>query len=148
MDVYHASRLVREIKLLRECVCRLSQVLMGFPIGVQIFQIKGDTSMSITGIPAGGTGTFESDPIPSSVPFPAGTVDTWSASDPSIIISTTSDPMQVSVGVPAGTSLPMFDLTVSVQMPGSPAPAPLVATVPVPVLPPVVPTGVTINQIA
>jgi len=148
MDVYDAHRLVEEIKRLRECVCRLTQVLMGFPVGVQIFQIKGETRMSITGLPAGGTGTFESDPIPSSVPFPAGTVDTWSASDPSIIISTTSDPMQVLVGVPAGTTLTTFDLTVSVQMPGTPLPAPLTATVPVPVLPPVVPTGVMINQIA
>ena len=113
--------------------------------------------MSITGINVGGNGTFEADPVPTGTTFPSGTVDTWTADDPSITITPANpaDPTdtQVVVGVPAGSTLTTFNLSVSVQMPpdsSGTAPAPFTSTVAVPVIaaPPPPPTGVVINQVA
>jgi hypothetical protein len=113
--------------------------------------------MSITGINVGGSGTFEADPIPDTSVFPAGTVDTWTADDPSIVITPNdpTDPVdtRVVVSVPAGSTLTTFNLSVSVQMPPDSSgntPAPLTTSVAVPVIaaPPPPPTGVSINQIA
>jgi len=128
--------------------------------------------MSITGTPAGGSSTFEADALLSGVAdaagFPAGTVDTWSVDDPAITVGPDSGPDvneagaldQVVISVPASDtqgSAPAgspgsYNLTVSVQMPapaGGSAPAPLVATVNVPITAPsvAVPTGVVIAQI-
>lgn len=141
------------------------------PTGVQISQIiKGENTMAITGTPIGGSSTFEADAILNGVAdpsgFPAGTVDTWTTDDPNITVGPDSGPDvneagtldQVVVSVPASDtqgsapagSPPSYDLTVSVQLPGTPAPAPLTMTVNVPLIaaPPPVPTGVVINQVS
>jgi hypothetical protein len=124
------------------------------PTGVSILQIsKGGTTL-ITGIQAGGTpSVFESDPIPSSIAFPAGTVDTWTSSDPLVTVTpSTTNPAQVTASTPATNTNTTFNLTVSTQMPAvnGVTPAPLTATVAVPIIaaPAPVPTGVTINQIS
>jgi hypothetical protein len=143
------------------------------PDGVQITQVaKGESQMSITGVPAGGSKTFEADALLNSIAdpagFPAGTIDTWTVDDPQITIGPDSGPDvneaglldQVVISVPIGDtqgSAPAgspgsFNLTVSVQMPapaGGTAPAALTNTVNVPITAPVVsvPTGVVINQV-
>jgi hypothetical protein len=123
--------------------------------------------MSITGTNVGGQSTFEADAILNAIAdpagFPAGSVDTWTSDDPNVSIAADSGPnnSQVVVSVPAtdtqgsapAGSPPSYNLTVSVQMPtpaGGTAPAPLTATVNVPLIaaPPPVPTGVVINQIS
>jgi hypothetical protein len=134
------------------------------PSGVQISQIVGGIAMSITGTPVGGQSTFEADAILNGVAdpagFPAGSVDTWTVDDPAISVAPDSGPnnSQVVVSVPAtdtqgsapAGSPPSYNLTVSVQMPGTPAPAPLTMTVNVPITPAPVPlpTAVAINQVS
>jgi hypothetical protein len=111
----------------------------------------------ITGVNVGGSGTFVANPIPDTSAFPSGTVNTWTASDPSIGLAPAnpSDPQEAEVvaSVPAGSTLASFDLSVSVQMPPDSTgttPAPLTTTVTIPVIaaPPPVPTGVSIDQVS
>jgi hypothetical protein len=132
------------------------------PSAVKISQ--GGFDMSITGTPVGGQSTFEADAILNGVAdpagFPAGSVDTWTVDDPAISVAPDSGPnnSQVVVSVPAtdtqgsapAGSPPSYNLTVSVQMPGTPAPAPLTMTVNVPITPAPVPlpTAVAINQVS
>lgn len=126
-------------------------------IGVQISQ--GGFNMPITGVNAGGQGTFEADAILNGVAdpagFPAGSVDTWTTDDANVSLAPDSGPnnSQVVVSVAATDTAADFGLSVSVQMPtpaGGVAPAPLVTTVRVPIVqaPPPVPTAVAINQVA
>jgi hypothetical protein len=122
------------------------------PTAVQISQ--GGSNV-ITGIQAGGApGVFEADPIPSNVPFPAGTTDTWTSDDPNVTLApSTTDPTQVQASTPASNTAKDFGLTVSTQMPADSTgavPAPFTNTVRVPIIPATtaVPTGVQINQIS
>ena len=112
---------------------------------------------NITGVNVGGSGTFQANPVPDTSVFPAGTVNTWTASDPSITLAPAdpTDPSEADVvaSVPAGSTLTSFDLSVSTQMPADSTgtvPAALTATVTVPVIqaPPPVPTGVSISQVS
>jgi hypothetical protein len=127
------------------------------PTGVGIQQLgdKGEP-MPITGINVGSTEGFGAFPLPEGTQFPSGTVDTWTASDPSITLAPAdpNDPSEaaVLVSVPADSTLTTFDLSVSSQMPadsGGNVPAPLTATVSVPVIaaPVPLPTGVFIDQL-
>lgn len=121
---------------------------------------QGGFNMPITGTNAGGQSTFEADALLNGVAdaqgFPAGSVDTWTTTDPAVSIAPDSGPnnSQVVVSVPASDTNPSYDLTVSVQMPaaGNPpvTPPPFVATVTVPIVPapPPVPTGVMITQVS
>ncbi len=128
--------------------------------------------MSITGTNVGGTSVFEADAILAGIAdpagFPAGTVDTWTTDDPNAVVGPDSGPDvneagtldQVSVSIPStdtqgsapAGSPGSYNLTVSVQLPavGGVTPAPLVATVNVPLIqaPPPVPDSVTINQVS
>ena len=109
----------------------------------------------ITGVQAGAVpAVFEADPVPSTVPFPAGTVSTWTSDDPAVVLSAAADPSQIQAVVPATDLAKDFGLTVSTQMPAvaGVVPAPLTNTVRVPIIPAgvgggTVPTGVQINQV-
>jgi len=168
----HDRRLLRKT---HELVWRLYKHLIPqVPSGVTISQInkQGESDMSITGVPQGGSKTFEADALLNSVldaaGFPAGSVDTWTSDDAAeVTIGPDSGPDvneagsldQVLISVAAGAvgtagagNPASFNLSVSVQMPapaGGSAPAPLVATANIPILPPVVqvPTAVVINQV-
>jgi hypothetical protein len=125
------------------------------PVGVLIIQTdQGGNTMAVTGIQAGGAaGVFESDPIPSTIPFPPGTVDTWTSDDPTVVLTpSATNPAQVSAQTPATNVNKAFNLTVSTQMPavGGVTPAALTATVNVPIIPAPapLPTGVSINQVS
>jgi hypothetical protein len=121
------------------------------PTGVSITQ----GGSMITGVQAGGApGLFEADPIPSTVPFPVGSTETWTTDDPTVTLAPSTDGTQASATVPASNVAKDFGLTVSVQMPapvaGGAAPPPLTNTVRVPIIPAPapVPTGVQINQLS
>src|ERR1700678_3369184 len=129
------------------------------PDGVEINQIDKEQPMSITGTNAGGQSTFEADALLAGIAdpdgFPAGSVDTWTTDDPLATVSPDSGPneSQVVVSGDAADKGTSYNLTVSVQMPtpaGGSAPAALVPTVNVPIIPapPPVPTGVVINQVS
>jgi hypothetical protein len=149
---------------IREMLCEVLRILKRpaakVPDGVKITQIgKKGAPMSITGTNAGGQSTFEADALLAGVAdpsgFPAGSVDTWTVDDPLVSIGPDSGPnnSQVVVSVPATDTGTSYNLTVSVQMPtpaGGTPPAPLTATVNVPIIAaaPPVPTGVTINQLS
>jgi hypothetical protein len=104
----------------------------------------------ITGVQAGGPAAiFEADPVPSTIPFPAGTVDTWTTDDPAVQLTPSpTDPSQVQVLVPATDLAVDFGLSVSTQMPG--VASPFTNTVRVAIIPAAatLPTGVQINQVA
>jgi hypothetical protein len=172
MSFNHKDR--RRLERIEHLVWRIYQSLQQpkVPDGVQITQIvKGATAMSITGTNVGGTSTFEADALLAGVAdpagFPAGTVDTWSISpaDPLVTLGPDSGPDvneagtldQVVVSVGAGDTNASYGLSVSVQMPAPTSgpnagvvPAPLVATVQVPIIQaaPPVPSGVAINQVS
>lgn len=133
------------------------------PTGAKISQVRKGESMAITGVQAGAAtpSVFEVDPTGSSnpgasanPPFPAGSTATWSASDSAVVlVPSTTNPAQVQVSVPATDTNASFTLSVSVQMPtptGGTAPAPIVASATVPIIPAAapVPTGAVINQIS
>jgi hypothetical protein len=110
---------------------------------------------SITGINVGAQGAFEADPVPVGTSFPSGTVNTWTADDPTIGLApadpTDSSEADVIVSVPSSYTGSGFNLSVLTQMPADASgtlPAALTATVQVPVIsqPAPLPTGVTINQ--
>jgi hypothetical protein len=112
---------------------------------------------NITGINVGGSGTFQANPVPDTSVFPAGTVNTWTASDPSITLAPANplDPSEadVTASVPAGSTLTSFTLSVSTQMPADstgtvPPPLTDTATIPVIAAPPPPPTGVSISQVS
>ena len=113
--------------------------------------------MAITGIHVGDSEVFVATPIPADVPFPSGTVHTWTASDPSITLrpanSPSTDPGEDAVvaSVPADSELKTFELSVSSQMPPDETGAaadPLVDTKSIPVIAVAAPrpTGVAIDQ--
>ena len=100
--------------------------------------------MPITGIVAGQSGVFKETPLPVGAQIPAGTTPQWSASDPSITLTPSSDGTEVTAAVPAGTTLTTFQLKVQNQDGSFPT------TVDVPVLPPPPPaqTGFQIDQVS
>jgi hypothetical protein len=126
-------------------------------VGISQINTQGE-AVSITGTNVGGNSTFEADALLAGVAdpsgFPAGSIDTWTADDPTIGIGPDSGPSnsQVVVSLPATYTKPDYGLSVSVQMPSvaGVAPAPLTLSVRVPAIPaaPPLPTGVAINQVA
>jgi hypothetical protein len=158
MSEYDIRRKLNRIEHLCEKILHILERPASIPTGVQITQIskQGEILMSITGTNVGGSSTFEADALLAGVAdpagFPAGSVDTWTADDPSIVIGPDSGPnnSQVLVSLPKTYTKADYGLTVSVQMPGTPPPAPLTSTVRVPAnpAPPPVPDGVVISQIS
>jgi hypothetical protein len=143
-------KILKTLQAIDARLLRLEGEVFGIPTGVTILQ-KGEINNMITGVQAGGAaGNFEADPVPSTVPFPDGTLDTWTTDDPTVTLTpSATNPAQVQALVPATSTAKDFGLTVSVQMPGTPPPSPLVNTVRVPIIPAPapVPAGVQINQV-
>ncbi len=143
---FHNEHEERKIVERLDIIIILLSKLLGLelgPTGVSIRQLGG---AMITGVNAGGSGTFEADPVPSTTIFPTGSVDTWTTDDPTIQLTPNGN--QVVASVPATATEADFGLTVSVQMPGGGAPLTSTVRVPIIPLPPPPPTGVVINQVA
>jgi hypothetical protein len=163
-DEHHEIRILERIAEALEAIDMdlqtIAQELAPQPpskLAVQISQ--GGFNMPITGINAGGNGTFEADAILNGAAdpdgFPAGSVDTWTTDDTLVTLGPDSGPnnSQVVASVDASDKAADFGLTVSVQMPADSTgtlPAPLVMTVRVPIVqaPPPVPNAVAITQVA
>jgi hypothetical protein len=105
--------------------------------------LQGDTTMAITGIVAGLTGTFTETPTPAGSTIPAGTIPQWTSSDPTVTLTPSADGTQVVAAVPATFTAPSFTLTVANQDGSFPTPATIPVTQPV-----IAQTGFTIDQVA
>lgn len=114
--------------------------------------------MAITGVPAGGSGTFQLSFLPagSALPTGASISYTWTADDSAVTLTPSADGTSVVAAVPPADtqgSAPVgqpgsFNLTVTGT--SSALPAPITGTVNVPILAatPVLPTSLAINQTA
>lgn len=105
---------VHELKKIAErldCICKALQppVAKGF----HLVKIKGDVSMPINGVQAGGSGVFQASLIPSNaVPLQSG--PTFSTPDSSVTLTPDAgDPFKVTAAVAAGETAASFDLTVT-----------------------------------
>lgn len=109
---------------------------------------EGEEIMST---PAGGTSVFQMAYTPPNSVAPAGTTQTWTVDDTADITLTPSpDGTQVScacVAAPTGTS---YNLTCTSSYTPPGAPSPISATLNVLITPagPILPTGMTINQLS
>ncbi len=97
------------------------------------------------GVSAGGQGTFQATPNPSGAQLAAGVVPSWTASDPSIVL--TQNGLVCVAAVPAGSTLTSFTLNISATNPDGTV-AQGSASVPVLPPPPPEPTSFTVSQIA
>ena len=99
--------------------------------------------MAITGTPAGGTSTFSESPVQADGVTPgalqAGSVPTWTSTDPLVSITASSDGTSASVAVSASDTAASYPLTVSGVNSAGTA---ISTTVTVPILPAVVPPPV------
>jgi hypothetical protein len=113
----------------------------------ELFQITGDQIMAITGVPAGGTGTFQISFVPpNGVPLSSG--PTVATSDSLVTLSAVDSSFQFTASVGASDVAPTFDVTVS-GMNGATPPVAIshVFTIPIPV-PPVQITDFGLDQIS
>src|SRR6266851_3379061 len=86
---------IREIKHFLETVREL-----------KISQISGGIAMAITGVPVGGSGTFQESGLPVGSIFPTGTTFAWSSSDTAnTALTPSADGTQVAMAVGAGATV-------------------------------------------
>jgi len=72
---------------------------------IKIFQVLGGM-MPITGVPVGGSGTFQESGLPAGSVFPAGTTFVWSSSDTAnTALTPSTDGTQVAMAVGAGATV-------------------------------------------
>lgn len=105
----------------------------------------GEFTMAITGIVAGGVGTFQETPTPPGAVIPAGSIPQWSTSDAAnTSLTPSADGTSVAVAVAAATTITSFVLTVMNQDGTFPTPTTI------PVLPPKAPaqTGFAVDQVS
>lgn len=107
--------------------------------------------MAITGVPAGGNGTFQESFVPANAALPPGASIsiTWAADDPLVNLSPSSDGSQVVASVPNSDTNTSFNLTATGT--SSALPGPITSgPVNVPILQPSapLPTSLAVNQIA
>jgi hypothetical protein len=117
------------------------------PMAAEQFKISQEGFTMITGVPAGGTGTFTESPVPVGGLLQPGNVPVWTVDDALVSLTPSADGTSANVAVGASDTATSFNLTVSgVNSAG----APISTTVNVPILPAVaVPaTGFDIEQTA
>jgi hypothetical protein len=99
----------------------------------QLFQFEGDKIMAITGVPVGGTGTFQISFLPpNGVPLSSG--PTVAADDPLVTLSAVDSSFQFTASVGAGDTGTSFNVTVS-GVDGATPPVALSHVFNVPILP-------------
>ena len=146
-----SKREERAILALAEALRNLLLFLEGpTPTTIAIQQLQGGSTMAITGIVLGATGTFQEVPAPAGSAFPAGTTFTWTSSDSLTTLTPSADTTQVAVATSASDPATSFTLTCTSNFTPPGASAPVSGSTSVPLLPAVVgaPTGITINQLS
>lgn len=139
-----SKREERAILALAEALRNLLLFLEGpTPTTIAIQQLQGGSTMAITGIVLGATGTFQEVPSPAGSAFPAGTTFTWTSGDSLTTLTPSGDTTQVAVATSASDPATSFTLTCTSS-------TGVVGTASVPLLPAVVgaPTSITINQLS
>jgi hypothetical protein len=131
-------------KLLKEIIELLYRLLQ--PQALKITQ-KG--KHMITGVPVGGSGTFQESFVPSNAALPAGAVlsVTWTVDDPNVTLAPSSDGSSVVASVAASDTATSFNLTAtgtSAALPGPITSGPV--NVPILPAPPPLPTALAVNQ--
>lgn len=146
-------------RLLHEAVRYLKEIRLFFPLiptGVRLVQFDLGGNMPGAGsnnINQGGSGVFQAQPLPAGASFPPGTQFAWSSDNPKISFAVapgdTSGATQTVTDDPSDTAT-SANLSVAVQLPGSPAPAVLTAVLAITITPvtPPPPTGVQISQLS
>lgn len=120
------------------------------PVVPKALTIKQNGGTMITGVAAGGSGTFQESFIPTNAALPAGASLSvvWTVDDPNVSLAPSDDGTSVVASVSPGDTATSFNLTAT----GTSAalPAPITGTVNVPILPtpPPLPTALAINQTA
>lgn len=135
-----------EIKVM---LAQISEDLVTSATGFTISQLDsgGNVMATITGVPAGGQGTFQETPTPAGGALQAGAIPAWTADDAAVVLTPSSDGTTVVAAVPATDTAASFNLTVTgVSSNGST----ISQVTNVPILPGVaVPaTGFSVSQIA
>lgn len=82
------------------------------PEALKITQL-GDQMPTNNSIVVGTSGVFQVTPLPAGSAFASGVLPQWAASDPSISLKPSTDGTQVTAAVPAGSTLPNFNLQAS-----------------------------------
>ena len=105
----------------------------------------------ITGVPVGGSGTFQESVVPTNAALPAGAsiTITWTVDDPLVTLAPSADGTSVVASVAATDTSTSFNLTAtgtSTALPG-PITSGLV-NVPILPTPPPLPTALAVNQTA
>jgi len=73
---------------------------------LKISQFSGGFAMPITGVPVGGTGTFQESGLPAGSVFPTGTSFAWTSSDTAnTTLTPSTDGTQVAVAVGSGATV-------------------------------------------
>jgi hypothetical protein len=139
------EHLAEDLDLLLDSTLHLPKGLI-----IEQFDSTGEKTMAITGIVKGATGTFGSTPTPAGSVFPAGTTYVWTADDPSVSLTPSSDGTSVAAATSVADTAASFNLTQTSSFTAPGASAPVSRTVNVPLLAPVVPTptGIAISQIS
>ena len=102
---HEVLRLLREIRdLLRR------------PVAFKIFQLEG--CMAVTGIQAGGQGTFQATPLPAGSKLPDGVIPQWSSDQSSVQLQPSGDGLQVVATVPVDATFTSFQLSVQALVNG------------------------------
>lgn len=130
---------------LREIVHVLRELVVHVVPAVSFHITQGDTSMAITGVPAGGQDTFFETPVPAGGQLQPGSIPSWTVDDAAVTLLPSADGTSVLVQVAAGDTNASFNLTVSgVSSNGTP----INGTTSVPILPAAgtPATGFTIDQ--
>ena len=126
--------------------------------GFGLNQIQGGSMAAkakgvLTGVPVGGSGTFQESPLPvGSAGLQTGTVPSYSVDDPLVTLSASpdGDPTKVVASVGAGDTGTSFNMTVSgTNTLGNPISSVFnIAILPAVTPPPVPSTGFDLNQLA
>jgi len=140
----------KDFKLLVIRILESIDSKLGTPAqGFKLSQLQNGGFMAITGVTAGGSGTFQETPAPAgSLGLQAGSVPTYSVDDPAVTLgpSPDGDVTKVVASVPATDTGASFNLTVS----GTNTAGSAISSVfNIPILPAAatVSTGFTLNQL-
>ena len=140
-----------QLKRIEREVLEILSILKRQPSHFTIEQIQGEF-MSVTGIVAGATGTFqEVVTAPPGAVFPAGTTFVWTVDDTADTALTPSvDTTQVAIAVSTAPAQTSFNLicTSNFTPPGANAPLAVTKSVPILTAPVNTPTAMDINQLS
>lgn len=145
---YEENRRLRHIEEVLERIEHLLRRLV-HPLPVSLKISQGGNM--ITGVPVGGSGTFQESFVPTNAALPAGAsiTITWTVDDPLVTLAPSADGTSVVATVDPTDTATSFNLTAtgnSSALPGPITSGPV--NVPILPTPPPLPTSLAVNQAA